>query len=188
LLQVLVLSFFIFGFSYSVPLTLDTGIIYERLVIIQFLGNYILIETVLNAIFLYGVWTLVAFIPILLLKDSRKALGANLKLMFFPNFFFYLFLSRYSPHSFSSIWLNLLVPFLLFAIWIIALSVLVPKIFQKLKTPKKDAQLQELRNIAEENRAECPKCGAKFESTPLFCYKCSTRLIKEENQNHEEQF
>jgi len=176
ILQVIILSLFIFGFDYSFPIAFDSGITPERELIIQFLGNYILIDSYIDMLFLYGVWTLITLIPILILNDSRRALGANLKVLFFPNFFFYLFLSRYSPNYFNSNWLILLIPFLIFAITIIFLSVLVPKLYNQLKPTNHEVKMHQLRKIAEENRQKCPNCGEEFESSPIFCYKCSTRL------------
>jgi uncharacterized membrane protein (DUF485 family) len=186
ILQVITLSLFIFGFDYSIPIAFDSGITPERELIIQFLGNYILIDNYIDALFLYGVWALVTLLPIVILNDSRRAFGANLKLLFFPNFFFYLFLSRYSPNYFNSKWLILLTPFLLFAITIIFLSVAIPKLYHTLNPTNHEAQMHELRKIAEENRKKCPTCGAEFDSSPLFCYKCSTRLHSLENENQKE--
>lgn len=186
ILQVILLSLFIFGFDYSFPIAFDAGITPKRELIIQFLGNYILIDNYIDALFLYGVWALVSLLPVVILNDSRRALGANLKLLFFPNFFFYLFLSRYSPNYFNSNWLFLLLPFLLFAITIIILTVIIPKLYNKLKATSHEAQMHELRKIAEENRKKCPNCGAEFDSSPLFCYKCSTRLNPLENNNQKE--
>lgn len=186
-LQAAILSIFIFGFNYSFPIAFDSGITYERAMIIQLLGNYILVATPSDALFLYGVWTLAAIIPIILLRDARRAFGANLKLCFFPNFFFYLFLSRFSPSYFNSTWLVLFVPFLLFAIPILVLSVMVPKVYHKLKLGDSEAKSHQIRKIAEENRTICPNCGAEFESVPIFCYKCSTRLIPQEKESEKEE-
>lgn len=185
IIQVLILTLSILFYNYSFTISFDSGISIERKMIIQFLGNYILVGNITDAIFLYSIWTIVTMLPVFILRNSRRALGANLKLIFFPNFFFYLFLSRYSPDYFNSTWLILLLPFLIFAIIIILLSFLIPKIFQMLKRRDKEAQLQEVQKIANENRKICPNCGAKFESTPIFCYKCSKRLIAKEEKKQQ---
>lgn len=185
-IQVLILSFFILCFDYSFPIAFDSSITYERAIIIQFLGNYILVDTPIDAVFLYGVWTLAAMIPVVLLANSRRALGANLKLLFFPNFFFYLFLSRFSPNYFNSMWFILFIPFLIFAIILIVASWVIPWIYQKLETTESETRLRELRKVVEDNRAKCPNCGEEFDSTPTYCYKCSTRLIPEENRDSRE--
>jgi uncharacterized membrane protein (DUF485 family) len=182
-IQVLILSFFILCFDYSFPIAFDSGITYERAIIIQFLGNYILVDTPIDAIFLFGIWTLAAMVPVGLLKNSRRAIGANLKLFFFPNFFFYLFLSRYSPKYFNSRWVILFMPFLIFAIILIIASWVIPQIRQKLETTESETRLRELRKVAEDNRTKCPNCGEKFDSSPTYCYQCSTRLIPEENKD-----
>ncbi|TFF87732.1 MAG: hypothetical protein EU550_02730 [Promethearchaeota archaeon] len=186
IIQILILTISIVSFGYSFPIEFDSGITCERKMIIQFLGNYILVDTLFSALFLYSIWFLVGMIPIVIFKDSRKALGANLKLVFFPNFFFYLFLSKYSPNYFNTSWLGLFTPFAIFAIIIIVLTILIPKIYQILKPSKEETKLQELLKMAEENRYKCPNCGATFESKPIYCYRCSTRLIPQEGEKQKE--
>ncbi len=182
-IQVVLLTVFIWIFNYSIPINFDPGILYEREVIIQFIGNYVIADTFMHGLLLFVVWFIVSLFPVVIYRESKRAMFANLKLMFFPNFFFYLFYHRYSPTFFSSTWGRFLLPFLLLGGCILMISVLFPTIYHKLTATKPEVKREELRKLAQKSRSRCPKCGAEFDSKPTFCYKCSTRLIPEGSED-----
>ena len=99
--QMFLLSTFIFIFTYKFEINFDSEISKERQEIIQFLANYIIFNIETNGLyslyFIYFSWLIVALIPVLIFNDYKEAYSMNLTTFFFPNFFFFIFLSRYSP-------------------------------------------------------------------------------------------
>ncbi|MFX1419037.1 MAG: hypothetical protein ACFE9N_08980, partial [Promethearchaeota archaeon] len=91
-IQTLILNLVVFYFGYQVNLNYDLGIAIEQKAIIQFLANYILFNIWPGLFFIYLIWILTSFIPIIIYNNFKKAYSMNLITFFFPNFFLYVFL------------------------------------------------------------------------------------------------
>ena len=102
IVQICVLSFLIYSFNYNFEIDFDSEITVSHKAILQFLANYILFKTFSNLLFIYLTWLLISLIPIFVFNNYRKAYSMNLITFFFPNFFFYVFLHRFSQDYFDS--------------------------------------------------------------------------------------
>jgi hypothetical protein len=184
LIQILLLSFFIYSLGYIFNINFDVGILVERKVIIQFLANYVLFDDLSGLCFLYICWILISIIPIIIYNNFKKAYSMNLMTFFFPNFFLYVFLWRYSREYFN---LNFQFHFLqtiLLGIVIVGFSIGISLVLKKITKVKLKSQIEDLSTIVSLTQSTCPKCGTKFNSIPRFCYKCNTDLsilIEEKN-------
>ncbi len=179
IIQFAILSLFLIFFEYSFSILFDSSVSEERKVIIQILANYIMFEGINNTIFIYGLWLLVATIPIILYRKVKKVYSMNLLSFFFPNFFFYVFLSRYSPlyfnENFWQLFFKTIILGFILTIYSIGLSLIINHVW---KITKK-VEPKELLDIDKKVVYECPQCGTKFDSKPLYCYNCNAKLIDE---------
>jgi len=107
----------------------------------------------------------------------------NLSLFFFPNFFFYVFLSRYSLNYFNSNVQALLTQTLLLGLFIILFSFGATYILKKILKPKKDLLNGDITQIAYEAKYTCSNCGTEFKSLPKYCYNCLHLITKEDTTN-----
>ena len=73
LIQIAVLSLFIYGMGYTFYVNLDVGILIEREMIIQFLANYVLFDDLSGLCFIYVGWILISLIPIMFYNNFKKA-------------------------------------------------------------------------------------------------------------------
>ncbi len=178
--QVFILSLFIWIFNYQYIISFDAGITQIRRDIIQFLANYVNYsaesDNLSGFYFIYFSWLIIGLIPIFIYNDYKKAWSMNITTFFFPNFFFYVFLARYSPvysdANFSVIFGQTLLLGAVLVTYSIGLSLLLKKI----RKPKEEIKIEDLQPIADANRGKCPHCGTEFESVPKFCYKCSKEI------------
>ena len=153
----------------------------EQKVVTQFLANFVLFKNVPDLVFIYIIWILVSIIPIFVYNNYKKAYSMNLITFFFPNFFLYIFLSRYSILYFNSYFAFHLVHTILLGIVIAGFSIGISIGLNKfLKYIKKD-QIEIIDSIAKEGQITCPNCGIKFESIPKYCYKCNRILTTTED-------
>ena len=188
IIQILLLSLFIYSIGYYIDLNLDMGISIEREKIIQILASYTLFNDLSGLFFLYISWILVSLIPIFIYNNFKKAYSMNLMTFFFPNFFLYVFLRRHSKEYFNSYFQFHFLHTFLLGIVIVGLSIVFSLILKKVLKFKSEIQLEDLSLIASKNRIKCPNCGAEFNSTPKFCYNCNadlTVIIKEKNGKEE---
>ena len=88
-IQVIILTLFITVFQYKFFIDFDGGILPERRFVIQVLANYVMYEWDGSLLFIYGIWLLVAIIPVIILKEIRKTVVINMITFFLPNYFFY---------------------------------------------------------------------------------------------------
>lgn len=176
--QFVLLSLFIYTSNYSFQINFDPTITPERQVIIQFLGNYIFYKDISTLLFLAGIWIGISLIPILVFKDPRTATSANIKILFFLNFFFFVFLYRYSSSYFNKELWNLFLKAFILAGIVIIFSVVLSYGIKKLIQPKEETHIENLKKITKLTTSTCPNCGAKFQSNPKYCYKCLTELSK----------
>ncbi|MFX1268442.1 MAG: hypothetical protein ACFFAK_10830 [Promethearchaeota archaeon] len=133
-------------------------------------------------IFIYLVWILVGLIPVFIYRNLRKAYSTNLLIFFLPNFFFYVFLSRYSPAYFNLEFPNLIIKSIVLCIIIISISIGLSFLLNRLS--KKDLTItkEDLGIIQKETTMICPSCGTPFKSIPQYCYKCNFKLIKDNKE------
>jgi len=177
LIQLALLSLFLIIFEYTFEIGFDSSISTDRRQIIQFLANYIMFEGLNDTLLIYGLWLLVATIPIIIHRNVKKVYSMNLLTFFFPNFFFYVFLSRYSPLYFSENFGKLFLNTIILALVLISYSIILSFIVNYFwKTTKKEENFK-LLEIDKKVVSVCPQCGTKFDSKPLYCYNCNAKLI-----------
>jgi len=177
LIQFTLLSLFLIIFEYSFEIEFDSSISVERKQIIQFLANYVMFEDLNDTFLIYGIWLLVSTIPNVLFREVKKIYSMNLLTFFFPNFFFYVFLSRYSPLYFNEMFGQLFFKTLILATSIITYSIIPALIINFFRKIHKKEESIKLFEINKKVVSVCPKCGTEFDSKPLYCYKCNAKLI-----------
>ncbi len=174
MIQILILSLFIYLFDYEFKINFDKKISKERRDIIQFLANYIMFNTE-NSFSVYLIiiaWIIVSLIPIINYKDYKSAYSMNLSTFFFPNFFFFLFLYRYSPNYYNAYFNTLLTHTLIIGFCIVIESIGITFLLKKIKKSKIDTQFEDLKLLVKKSSTKCPKCGTEFNSIPQYCYNC----------------
>lgn len=186
IIQFLILSLFIIYSGYKFNIIFDNPPnepTIEQKVVTQFLANYVLFNTISELVFIYSIWILVSLIPIFIYINYKKAYSMNLITFFFPNFFLYIFLSRYSTVYFNSNFQFHLLHTILLGIVITGISIGCSIGLNKiLKYIKKD-QIEIIDSIVKEGQIVCPNCGIKFESIPKYCYKCNRILTTPEDND-----
>jgi len=184
-IQFLILTLMIHGFNHSYQITFNTHTPIEQQVIIQFLANYVIFDDIGGMIFTFLIWIIVSLIPIIIFFDFKKAYSTNLSTFFLLNFFFYVFLFRYEKDFFNSHFPTLIINTLLLgsAIIIFSIGLSIGLIF--LKKRWKMQNHEKFSPIDGKPLMTCPKCGTEFQSIPMFCYNCNTKLINEEDDNSE---
>lgn len=187
LIQTLILNLFVFYFGYHINLTFNVSTTVEEKVIVQFFANYTLF-VLPSLFFIYIIWISVSLIPIFIYNDFKKSYTMNLLTFFFPNFFVYVFLFRYSHAYFSSNFLFHFINTIMLGIVIIILSIGLSFLITKIIKANVRHRIENLRDIATAGKIICPKCGVEFESIPKFCYNCNTDLtIKIEDKKGKEE-
>ncbi len=187
IIQIVILSLFIYIFDYKFKINFDNDVSKERQDIIQFLANYIIFDiNDLNGVyFIYISWIIVSFIPIINFDDYKTSYSMNLYTFFFPNYFFYIFLYRYSPNYFHSHFSTLFIQTLILGLFIVVFSIGLSFILNKTMRHKSKAQFEDFKKIVEKIKYKCPNCGTEFNSLPKYCYTCLKEL--ETNENFHEQ-
>ena len=182
IIQFAILSLFLIIFDYSFIILFDSSVSEERKIIIQTLANYIMFEGVNDTIFIYSLWLLVATIPIILYRKVKKVYSLNLLSFFFPNFFFYVFLSRYSPlyfnENFGQLFIKTVILGAILIVYSIGFSLIINHVWKIIKKEKPT----QLLDINKKVVSECPQCGTRFDSKPLYCYNCNAKLIDEKQE------
>ncbi len=176
-IQILTLSLFIHFFDYKFKIDLDKDVSIERRNIIQFISNYIMFNDLSSLYFIYFIWFVVSLIPIFIFNDYKKAYSLNLKTFFFPNFFFYVFLYRYSPNYFNVNFQILFIQTILLGFFIAIFSLGLTSIIKIIRKPKKETIYENMLKIAERSRSKCTQCGTEFNSIPQYCYNCLNELL-----------
>jgi len=103
---------------------------------------------------------------------------------FFPNFFFYIFISKYSPLYFEHYGTFLFLKTLLLGLVIILFSFLLALFLKFIKNFRKDVIMKDISIIEKQTKSKCPYCGTEFNSIPIYCYKCSKQLIPDLGDNN----
>jgi hypothetical protein len=182
--QFLILTILIGLFQYKFYIEFESNILEERRFTIQFLANYIMYKLDMSLLFLYLIWILATLIPVIILRDVKKVIVMNLITFFLPNFFFYIFLSKYSPVYYENFGLSLLLRTLVLGLVIILLSFLITLILKFMLNLKKEVKIVDVTFIEEKTKSMCPYCGTKFNSIPIYCYKCNKKLIPDLEDNN----
>lgn len=183
IIQILVLSIFIVTFKYTINLSLDVGISAIQEKIIQILANYILFNNRNSFVFIYSIWLITSLIPVFLFTNMKRAYTMNLTSYFFLNFFVYIFLYQHSRGYFENHFGFHFLHSILLGLIIILLSISLSILLKKVRKTKPQAYFEDLENIARSIKSKCTKCGAEFDSSPLYCYKCNTKLVNDQEEN-----
>lgn len=170
-IALLIVLHYLLGFKYSI--TFDSGITQQRKEIIQFIGNLFLFVNDLSQIYIVLiVWSILSLISVFAFRDYKKAYSLNISTFFVLNFFFYIFLSRYSEKFYESHVFEILFQSILVGAYIIIFSLITVYLFKKAHNSITIREPVNLETLAEKNRGKCPHCGTKFESIPKYCYNC----------------
>ncbi|MFX1346098.1 MAG: hypothetical protein ACFFBC_13145 [Promethearchaeota archaeon] len=102
---------------------------------------------------------------------------------FFPNFFGFIFLDRYSHDYFSSKFFFHLLHSVLLIILLVTISIGGSLILNKIVKSKTEERIEDLHIVVSDIKSKCPNCGTEFNSTPIYCYNCNTRLIIKSEEN-----
>ena len=181
--QISILSLLIYLFKYKFYIVFDVGITEERKIIIQTIANYIMFnqDKFSDGYFSFTSWSLISLIPVFIFRDYKKVYSMNLTAFFFPNFFFYVFLYRYSPVYFESNFLVLIMRTIALGIFIILFSLGLTYTIKKITKSFSKMLLEDLKLTFEEATSKCPYCGKSFKSKPIYCYNCLKELNVEYN-------
>jgi len=181
IIQISILSLFIYFFNYEYIINFDKSVSIERRDIIQFLANYILFDAndLFAVYFIYLSWSLISLFPIFNFKDYKKAYSLNLTTFFILNFFFYVFLQRYSPNYFNSNFQILITQTIILGIFIGLFSIGLSIILIKITKLIGKNHFEDLKLIEAKNKTICPNCGTQFNSIPQYCYNCLKELTTE---------
>lgn len=176
----------IMQYGWAIPFDESTSTVHRD--IIQSLANFFLIVAQSSKpLFPYLAWSLAALIPILIYRTAKQAYSLNLLTFFLYNFFFYVFLERYSPDFYYAKVGELLIQTVILGIYLFILSLGVGTALERWgQENKKDIQAN-LEKLIEENKSICPHCGTKFESTPEYCYNCSKKIKVQNIQDREKE-
>ncbi|MGQ4872511.1 MAG: hypothetical protein ACP6IY_00395 [Promethearchaeia archaeon] len=187
IIQFILLSILIFVFNYEFEIDFDDGISKERMLIIQILANFVLYDffTGIESKFIifFCFWTFISFIPAFIYKKPRIVISRNLTALFFPNFFLYIFLSRYSPEYYKINFNGLLLRTFFLTIYIILISIAFSYLLKLAIKGKKEDLDADIEVLEKKITRKCPYCGTIFNSNPLFCYNCSKELPHNENSD-----
>jgi F0F1-type ATP synthase assembly protein I len=141
------------------------------------------VNNISNILFIAAVWLIIALIPVINFEDYKTAYSANIYAFFFPNFFFYIFLYRYSPNYFSLYFLTLITRTIILGLTIILFSIALSTILNKTIRNKVQIQLENYRKLVLSSKFKCPNCGTEFDSVPKYCYNCLTELQTDDITN-----
>lgn len=184
-IQFFLLTFMIYLFNYSFIIEFDPNIENDQRSIIQFLANYVLFRDINGIIFLYTAWLIISLLPIIINQEPKKACSNNFLTFFVLNFFVYVFLfsgdMRVTSDFFSSNFAPLIWNSIILGSVILIYSFLISLLLKKLKSSQLEKKTSELL-LDDTPLMVCPKCGAKFDSIPLFCFKCNSKLTINESE------
>jgi hypothetical protein len=183
ILQFILLTLIIFSSNYSFQIDFKPDTIIEQRIIIQFLANLVLFRGINDTIFMYLTWLIVSLIPILSNFNFKKAYSSNLLSFFILNFFVYVFLfnkdMRVTNDFFTVNFIPLIVNSILLGLTITIYSIFLSILLNKIKSARLEKKVSE--KVVDENPLIiCPKCGTEFDSIPLYCYNCNSKLTSDE--------
>jgi hypothetical protein len=185
IIQFLILTLVIYSFNHFYQITFESETTIEQRAIIQFLANYVTFDDINSMIFMYVLWMIVSLIPITIYFDLKKAYSTNLSTFFLLNFFFYVFLYWHSRNFFDSHFPFFIIKTLLLGSTIVVFSIGLSIGLNQLKKHRKKQKQEQSTPTGEKSLMICPKCGTEFQSIPMFCYNCDTKLTNGEDLNSE---
>ena len=182
-IQILILSLLLFysGYQFSINFDSTTTVSQER--IIQFIANYVLFDNLLGLLFIYFIWFLASLIPIFFYNNLKKAYSMNIMTFFFPNFFVFTFLRKASRDYFNSTFFHHFLHTLLLGILIITISIVFSLILKAFMKIKSEEQIENLNIIINKIKSKCPNCGIEFNSKPIYCYNCNSKILLDPEEN-----
>ena len=183
IIQILILSLFLFYSGYQFSITFDSTVTVSQKRIIQFIANYVLFDNLAGMSFVFFIWFITALIPVFFYNNLKKAYSMNLMTFFFPNFFVFAFLYKNSRNYFNSNFLHHFLHSLLLGMLIIMVSIGISLILKTIMKVKTEEKLENLNIIVNSIKSKCPKCGKEFNSTPLYCYNCNTKILLKTEEN-----
>ncbi|MFX1281321.1 MAG: hypothetical protein ACFFA3_18360 [Promethearchaeota archaeon] len=183
LIQILILSLILFYFGYQFEINFDSTVSISQKRIIQFIAKYVMFNNLTDMFFIYMIWFIVSLIPIFLHNNFKKAYSMNLLTFFFPNFFVFAFLYNISRDYFDSYFLEHFLHSLFLGFLIVVLSIGLSLILNRITRKKTEEQRENLNIIVNKIKSKCPNCGLEFNSTPLYCYKCNSKIILKHEEN-----
>jgi len=185
IIQIFILSLVLVSFNYSSPINFDVNVSPPQERIIQTIANYVLFRDFSGLIFIYSIWISISFIPIIVYNSFKRAYSMNLLTFFFPNFFVYTFLSKYSPNYYKSNFLFHIIPTIFIGLILVVVSFGGSFILKNLGKTKTEAHIEDLHIIMNQIKSKCPNCGTIFNSTPIYCYKCNLKIMIKNEDNIE---
>lgn len=171
-----------------INLPLDSTILDEQQIIVEGLSSYFIADIPFqynSALFnIYLAWTIGALFGSLILANPKKSVINIIILIFLISYFLLIFGFRYSPNYFNYIFPQLFIQIISLLIYNCLISFtssfFIEKIYQKIRSDEYyDIKIEIL---AKNNKIKCPHCGTTYESIPLYCYNCSKK-IKRNNDN-----
>ncbi|MBY9017533.1 MAG: zinc ribbon domain-containing protein [Candidatus Lokiarchaeota archaeon] len=185
IIQFLILSLMIYGFNHSYQITFSITTPIEQQIIIQYLANYVIFDDIDGMIFIGLIWIIISLLPILIFFDIKKAYSTNLSTFFFLNFFFYVFLFNNDKDVFDIHFPTLITNTLLLGFTIVVVSVGLSIVLKYLKKPWEMKKQEKFSQDNGKSLMVCPQCGTEFQSIPMFCYNCNTKLVNGDDANSE---
>lgn len=183
LIQILILSLILFYSGYQFEIKFDSTVSISQKRIIHFIAKYVMFDNLTDMFFIYTIWFIVSLIPIFLHNNFKKAYSMNLLTFFFPNFFVFAFLYNISRDYFDSYFLEHFLHSLFLGFLIVVLSIGLSLILKRIFRKKTEEHRENLNSIVNEIKSKCPNCGLEFNSTPLYCYKCNSKIIPKHEEN-----
>ncbi len=175
--QFSLLSAITYGFGHVFAIQFDASIHPVQQASVQFLANYIFFEGTPELIIVYLAWTIALLIPVFVFNASRKTLFSVLTLFFLLNFFFYVFLSRYSPLYYSAHSQELITKTIFLGLYVSVVSACLP-LLSKRFFKSKGEQIKDIQKVNFKDTYYCPHCNTEFKSLPLYCYNCLEKIEK----------
>lgn len=183
IIQILILSLFLFYSGYHFSITFDSTVFCFTKENYPVHSKLCLFDSLPGLFFIYFIWFITSLIPIFFYNNLKKAYSMNLMTFFFPNFFVFAFLYNNSRNYFDSNFYHHFLHALLLGILIITASIVFSLILKTIMKVKTEEQIENLNIIINEIKSKCPKCGTEFNSTPIFCYNCESKIILRAEEN-----
>jgi DNA-directed RNA polymerase subunit RPC12/RpoP len=182
-IQILILSLFLFYSGYQFSIAFDSTVTISQKRIIQFIANYVLFDNLASMSFIFFIWLITSLIPVFFYNNFKKAYSMNLMTFFFPNFFVFAFLYKLSRNYFNSYFLHHFLHSLLLGILIVVVSIGISLILKNIMKLKTKEQIENLNIIIDKIKSKCPNCGMEFNSTPIYCYNCNSKIALKSEEN-----
>ncbi len=176
LIQCLILYVSVNLVRYSIYIPISSDTTFERHLIINFLSDYVIFNTLQEMGFMFLLWFYVSLVPIIIFLDYRKSYVVNLTTFFVINFFFYAFLFKYAKLKFDSVFSVLFPRTIVLALFVLLSTFVLSLILEALVDTFIKPDYNNLELLYQNSRSTCPNCGETFESIPIYCYNCNAMI------------